>query len=171
MRRITEIPETVSRSAPRRTRMLGSMAQAGPAQAGRTPRRLRVVLGSPRRSPCGTGPSSRNRTAPMSMCGSKLQVARVPAPPRAREEEEATDNSVLGSPGGSEPIPTPGQEDSQAVSTESVPLVCKSASAHNLSSEKKPGPTRTSVLQKSLSVIASAKEKIAWIAGKTRQPA
>lgn len=44
-------------------------------------------------------------------------------------------------------------------STESVPLVCKSASAHNLSADKKPIHARASMLQKSLSVIASAKEK------------
>lgn len=44
-------------------------------------------------------------------------------------------------------------------STESVPLVCKSASAHNLSADKKPMHARASMLQKSLSVIASAKEK------------
>lgn len=44
-------------------------------------------------------------------------------------------------------------------STESVPLVCKSASAHNLSADKRALPARASMLQKSLSVIASAKEK------------
>lgn len=44
-------------------------------------------------------------------------------------------------------------------STESVPLVCKSASAHNLSADKKAVQARASMLQKSLSVIASAKEK------------
>lgn len=44
-------------------------------------------------------------------------------------------------------------------STESVPLVCKSASAHNLSADKKAIHGRASMLQKSLSVIASAKEK------------
>ncbi|XP_056329723.1 probable G-protein coupled receptor 158 [Danio aesculapii] len=52
-------------------------------------------------------------------------------------------------------------------STESVPLVCKSASAHNLAAEKKPVHLRTSMLQKSLSVIASAREKTLGIAGKT----
>lgn len=54
-----------------------------------------------------------------------------------------------------------------AESTESVPLVCKSASAHNLAAEKKPVHLRTSMLQKSLSVIASAREKTLGIAGKT----
>ncbi|XP_037311617.2 metabotropic glycine receptor isoform X2 [Pungitius pungitius] len=49
--------------------------------------------------------------------------------------------------------------DNVSESTESVPLVCKSASAHNLSADKKPIHPRASMLQKSLSVIASAKEK------------
>lgn len=53
-------------------------------------------------------------------------------------------------------------------STESVPLVCKSASAHNLTADKKPIQHRASVLQKSLSVIASAKEKTLGLSGKTQ---
>ncbi|XP_077592247.1 metabotropic glycine receptor-like isoform X2 [Stigmatopora nigra] len=44
-------------------------------------------------------------------------------------------------------------------STECVPLVCKSASAHNLTADKKPLHPRAAVLQKSLSVMAPAKEK------------
>ncbi|XP_072315689.1 metabotropic glycine receptor-like, partial [Eucyclogobius newberryi] len=51
-------------------------------------------------------------------------------------------------------------------STESVPLVCKSASAHNLTADKKPIHPRPSMLQKSLSVIASAKEKTLGLTGK-----
>ncbi|XP_039609865.1 probable G-protein coupled receptor 158 [Polypterus senegalus] len=54
----------------------------------------------------------------------------------------------------------------EAESTESVPLVCKSASAHNLTADKKPLHPRTSMLQKSLSVIASAKEKTLGLTGK-----
>ncbi|XP_037613183.1 probable G-protein coupled receptor 158 isoform X1 [Sebastes umbrosus] len=53
-------------------------------------------------------------------------------------------------------------------STESVPLVCKSASAHNLTADKKPIHPRPSMLQKSLSVIASAKEKTMGLTGKTQ---
>ncbi|XP_065122074.1 metabotropic glycine receptor [Paramisgurnus dabryanus] len=54
-----------------------------------------------------------------------------------------------------------------AESAESVPLVCKSVSAHNLAADKKPVHLRTSMLQKSLSVIASARERTLGIAGKT----
>ncbi|MEQ2168942.1 hypothetical protein GOODEAATRI_019828 [Goodea atripinnis] len=53
-------------------------------------------------------------------------------------------------------------------STECVPLVCKSASAHNLTADKKPIHPRASMLQKSLSVIASAKEKTLGLTGKTQ---
>nr|XP_020457790.1 probable G-protein coupled receptor 158 [Monopterus albus] len=56
----------------------------------------------------------------------------------------------------------------QSESTESVPLVCKSASAHNLTADKKPIHPRASMLQKSLSVIASAKEKTLGFTGKTQ---
>lgn len=53
-------------------------------------------------------------------------------------------------------------------STESVPLVCKSASAHNLTADKKPLHPRASMLQKSLSVIASAKERTLSLTAKTQ---
>ncbi|XP_037135437.1 probable G-protein coupled receptor 158 [Syngnathus acus] len=51
---------------------------------------------------------------------------------------------------------------------ELVPLVCKSASAHNLSADKKPLHPRASVLRKSLSVIATAKERTLGLAGKNQ---
>nr|XP_046216471.1 probable G-protein coupled receptor 158 [Oncorhynchus gorbuscha] len=50
---------------------------------------------------------------------------------------------------------------------ESVPLVCKSASAHNFTADKKPIQLRTSIMQKSLSVITSAKEKMPGLTNKT----
>ncbi|KAK7881558.1 hypothetical protein WMY93_029967 [Mugilogobius chulae] len=53
-------------------------------------------------------------------------------------------------------------------SAESVPLVCKSASAHNLTADKKPIHPKASMLQKSLSVIASAKEKTLGLTGKVQ---
>lgn len=55
-----------------------------------------------------------------------------------------------------------------AESTESVPLFWKSASAHNLTHEKKPVHLRTSIMQKSLSVITSAKEKMPGLSSKTQ---
>lgn len=55
-----------------------------------------------------------------------------------------------------------------AESAESVPLFWKSASAHNLTHEKKPVHLRTTIMQKSLSVISSAKEKMPSLANKTQ---
>ncbi|XP_068605443.1 metabotropic glycine receptor-like [Brachionichthys hirsutus] len=68
---------------------------------------------------------------------------------------------------GLDPAVTPGRLE-PAESTESVPLFWKSASAHNLTPEKKPVHLRTSIIQKSLSVIASAKEKLPGLANKTQ---
>nr|DBA25153.1 TPA: hypothetical protein GDO54_012717 [Pyxicephalus adspersus] len=59
-------------------------------------------------------------------------------------------------------------EELEAVSAESVPLVCKSASAHNLTLDKKPLHPSLSVLQKSLSAIANSKEKSLGLGEKTK---
>uniref|UniRef100_A0A8C5PT99 G protein-coupled receptor 158 n=1 Tax=Leptobrachium leishanense TaxID=445787 RepID=A0A8C5PT99_9ANUR len=56
----------------------------------------------------------------------------------------------------------------EAVSAESVPLVCKSASAHNLSLDKNPLHPSLSVLQKSLSVTANTKDKGLGLDEKTK---
>ncbi|KAF3699021.1 putative G-protein coupled receptor 158 Precursor [Channa argus] len=66
-----------------------------------------------------------------------------------------------------EPAATPPRLEA-AESTESVPLFWKSASVHNLTHEKKPVQLRTSIMQKSLSVIASAKEKMPGLTNKTQ---
>ncbi|KAF7649867.1 hypothetical protein LDENG_00134380 [Lucifuga dentata] len=66
-----------------------------------------------------------------------------------------------------EPVGTPPRME-PAESTESVPLFWKSASAHNLTHEKKPVHLRTSIMQKSLSVITSAKEKMPGLTNKTQ---
>lgn len=66
-----------------------------------------------------------------------------------------------------EPAATPPRLE-PAESTESLPLFWKSASAHNLTHEKKPVQLRTSIMQKSLSVIASAKEKMPGLTSKTQ---
>lgn len=67
-----------------------------------------------------------------------------------------------------EPSGTPPPRLEPAESTESVPLFWKSASVHNLTHEKKPVQLRTSIMQKSLSVIASAKEKMPGLGNKTQ---
>uniref|UniRef100_A0A3Q2XBK7 G protein-coupled receptor 158 n=1 Tax=Hippocampus comes TaxID=109280 RepID=A0A3Q2XBK7_HIPCM len=66
-----------------------------------------------------------------------------------------------------EPVAPPSKLE-PAKSTESVALFWKSASVHNLTHEKKPVHLRTSIMQKSLSVIASAKEKMPGLGNKTQ---
>uniref|UniRef100_A0A8C0CDX2 G protein-coupled receptor 158 n=2 Tax=Balaenoptera musculus TaxID=9771 RepID=A0A8C0CDX2_BALMU len=167
MRRITEIPETVSRQCSKEDKdALDHGTAKGTVPGRRNPQEAAGGAGKPKEE------SLRNRVFSLKKSHSTYEHVREqpgspPAPSREEEEAAATDDSALGSPAGTN-RPRALQDDSQAVSTESVPLVCKSASAHNLSSEKKPGPPRTSVLQKSLSVIASAKEKTLGLAGKTQ---
>ena len=77
-----------------------------------------------------------------------------------------------------EPPATPPPRLEAAGSTESVPLCWKSASAQNLTHDKRAslassasssgGHLRTSLMQKSLSVIASAKEKMPGLGGRTQ---
>ncbi|XP_041095673.1 probable G-protein coupled receptor 158 [Polyodon spathula] len=59
-------------------------------------------------------------------------------------------------------------ERSDPKSVDGAPLVCKSASTHNLAADKKPlHPNKPSKLQKSLSVVAGTKDKTQLLMGKT----
>lgn len=77
--------------------------------------------------------------------------------------------SLIGRKHGKKPLDPPviTQTLQPAESTESVPLFWKSASAHNLTHEKKPVHLRTTIMQKSLSVISHAKEKMPGMTNKT----
>ncbi|XP_077581190.1 metabotropic glycine receptor isoform X2 [Stigmatopora nigra] len=86
----------------------------------------------------------------------------------------ARDNFLLGSLIGHkhckkqmEPAAPPSKLE-PAGSTESVPLFWKSASVHSLTHENKYVHLRTSIMQKSLSVITSAKEKLPGLGSKTQ---
>ncbi|KAL2085692.1 hypothetical protein ACEWY4_019012 [Coilia grayii] len=85
-------------------------------------------------------------------------------------EVSTTESSLLDTLMGKKLVKKKSSEklDSTGESTESMPLVCKSASAHNLTADKKPLHPRTSMLQKSLSVIASAKEKTLGLTAKAQ---
>ncbi|XP_012670483.2 probable G-protein coupled receptor 158 isoform X2 [Clupea harengus] len=85
-------------------------------------------------------------------------------------EASTTESSLLDTLMGKKLVKKKSSEklDSTSESTESMPLVCKSASAHNLTADKKPLHPRTSMLQKSLSVIASAKEKTLGLTAKAQ---
>ncbi|XP_036981707.2 probable G-protein coupled receptor 158 [Artibeus jamaicensis] len=167
MRRITEIPETVSRQCSKEDKEVTEHSTA---------KSTALVKKNPQESSGNTGKpkeeSLKNRVFSLKKSHStydhvREQTEESNSLPTESQEEEATENSTLESLSGTKLTQTL-KENSEAESTESVPLVCKSASAHNLSSEKKPGHPRTSMLQKSLSVIASAKEKTLGLAGKTQ---
>ncbi|XP_008056057.1 probable G-protein coupled receptor 158 [Carlito syrichta] len=167
MRRITEIPETVSRQCSKEDKEVADHGTAkSTALARKNPPESSGNAGRPKEE------SLKNRVFSLKKSHSTYdhvrdQTEESNSLPTESQEEEATENSTLESLSGKK-LTQKLKEDSETESTESVPLVCKSASAHNLSSEKKPGHPRTSMLQKSLSVIASAKEKTLGLAGKTQ---
>ncbi|XP_055449788.1 probable G-protein coupled receptor 158 [Psammomys obesus] len=167
MRRITEIPETVSRQCSKEDKEATDHSAA---------KGTGLVRKNPTESLGNTGrhkeESLKNRIFSLKKSHSTYdhvrdQTEESSSLPMESQEEEATENSTLESLS-SKKLTQKLKEDTEADSTESMPLVCKSASAHNLSSEKKSGHPRTSMLQKSLSVIASAKEKTLGLAGKTQ---
>ncbi|XP_008829965.1 probable G-protein coupled receptor 158 isoform X1 [Nannospalax galili] len=162
MRRITEIPETVSRQCSKEDKE--GADHSAPKGAG-------LVRKNPPESGKPKEESLKHRVFSLKKSHSTYDHVRDQMEESrslpAASQEEATESPTLESLS-SKKLTQKIKEDSETESTESVPLVCKSASAHNLSSEKKPGHPRTSVLQKSLSVIASAKEKTLGLAGKTQ---
>ncbi|XP_040848477.1 probable G-protein coupled receptor 158 [Ochotona curzoniae] len=169
MRRITEIPETVSRQCSKEDK---DAADHGPVKSSapgkKNPPESSSNMAKPKEE------SLKNRVFSLKKSHSTYDHVREQTEgssslPAESQDEEATENCTLESLPGKK-LSQKLKEDSEAESTESVPLVCKSASAHNLSSEKKPGHPRASMLQKSLSVIASAKEKTLGLAGKTQTP-
>lgn len=165
MRRITEIPETVSRQYSREDRD-GSEHGSNRSTLRRNPF-----------DPSHSG-KSREESLKSKMFSLKRshsydhthdQGGETNGVPEDKMENSSTEASLLdtlmGRRSNKKNHEVPKVE--LAESTESVPLVCKSASAHNLAPEKKSAHLRTSMLQKSLSVITNAKERTLGIAGKT----
>ncbi|XP_076827106.1 G protein-coupled receptor 158a isoform X2 [Brachyhypopomus gauderio] len=171
MRRITEIPETMARQHSREDKDLGEH-------------------GGNRNSICALkknpfDPSHSAKPAKEESLKSKVfslkkshssydhvrdQSEDSSSSATEKMEASTTDGSLLESLMGKKLVKkkSPDKIDANSESTESVPLVCKSASAHNLTADKRPIHPRTSMLQKSLSVIASAKEKTLGLTGKTQ---
>ncbi|XP_018413452.1 PREDICTED: probable G-protein coupled receptor 158 [Nanorana parkeri] len=83
------------------------------------------------------------------------------------EKVDVSENSIPNSVNGKK-LSHREAEELEAVSAESVPLVCKSASAHNLTLDKKPLHPSLSVLQKSLSAIANSKDTNLGLGEKTK---
>ncbi|KAM9255224.1 putative G-protein coupled receptor 179 [Cariama cristata] len=143
-RRIAELPEAVAR------RSSGGERVGTPAHRGSLAKRL----------PDAGGASLRMRDE-----GSRR---RATAPRKSRSTEGPVREPRGGSPT-PDPLeePAPGRkttaamasEQSDSESLDAAPLVCKSASAHNLVGHGQPPPPRAAPLQKSLSVVAGAREE------------
>ncbi|MBN3279078.1 GP158 protein, partial [Polyodon spathula] len=167
MRRITEIPETVSRQCSREDKELGDHTSA------------RNSISTFRRNPFDPAHSS-TKTKEESLKSKAFSIKKShssydhvrdqsedsSSPATEKMEVSITESSLLDTLMGKEKQEKKSTEAIEAESTESLPLVCKSASAHNLTADKKSLHPRTSMLQKSLSVIASAKERTLGLTGK-----
>ncbi|XP_024135812.1 probable G-protein coupled receptor 158 isoform X1 [Oryzias melastigma] len=166
MRRITEIPESVHRQCSREDKDGGEHGSN---------RNSICVL---KKNPIDAGKTAKEDTLKNKVFSLKKSHSSYDHVRDQSEEQPATDKtdvttaegSLLETLMGKKLVKKKSNETMNAPSesTESVPLVCKSASAHNLNADKKPIHPRASMLQKSLSVIASAKEKTLGLAGKTQ---
>ncbi|XP_041039874.1 probable G-protein coupled receptor 158 [Carcharodon carcharias] len=168
MRRITEIPETVSRQCSKEDKEHSELSIA----------RNSITIG--RRNPFDPTSSSVKTKEDFMKNKALLLQKSLSSYDHMRDQGEdsnisvadkmevsSTEAGLVDSLMGKK-LSKKTHEKGDSISTESVPLVCKSASAHNLSVDKKPLHPRTSMLQKSLSVIASAKEKTLGMTGKAQ---
>ncbi|KAL0966851.1 hypothetical protein UPYG_G00300940 [Umbra pygmaea] len=176
MRRITEIPETMHRHGSHGNREDRDHGITGLSEHGSNRSTLRRNPFDPSHS--GHKPKEdtlKNKVLALKKSHSYDHVSDQGEEPASGEglggdKMAAGEGSLLGSlmrrQAKKSPEPAPKVE--QVESAESVPLVCKSASAHNFTVEKKPIHLRTSIMQKSLSVITSAKEKMPGHNSKTQ---
>lgn len=170
MRRITEIPESVHRQCSREDKEAGEHASN---------RNSICALKKNPFDPTHVAKQAKEETLKSKVFSLKKSHSSYDHVRDQREDSDssATDKMEVASAEGSLLDTLMGKKmvkksseniNAPSESTESVPLVCKSASAHNLSADKKPIHARASMLQKSLSVIASAKEKTLGLTAKTQ---
>nr|XP_055037880.1 probable G-protein coupled receptor 158 isoform X1 [Misgurnus anguillicaudatus] len=170
MRRITEIPETMGRQCSREDKDLG--------EHGSNRNSICVLRKNPFEPSHSVKPakeeSLKSKVFSLKKSHSSYDHVRDHSEDSSssatdKMEVANTEGSLLETLMGKKLVKKSSEKiDATSESTESVPLVCKSASAHNLAADKKPIHPRTSMLQKSLSVIASAKEKTLGLTGKTQ---
>ncbi|XP_047668809.1 probable G-protein coupled receptor 158 isoform X1 [Tachysurus fulvidraco] len=165
MRRITEIPETVSRQYSREDRD-GSEHGSNRSTLRRNPFESSHG-GKSREDSLKSKVFSLKRSH--SYDHTHDQTGNANGVPADKMDNSTTELSLLDTLMGrrSAKKNPEAQKVKPAESTESVPLVCKSISAQNLAADKKPMHLRSSMIQKSLSVIASARERTLGLGGKT----
>ncbi|KAJ8375859.1 hypothetical protein SKAU_G00064390 [Synaphobranchus kaupii] len=167
MRRITEIPETVSRQCSREDKDQGDHGSNRNSICAQ-----RKNPFDPSHASKSKDDSSKSKVFSLKKSHSSYDHVRDQSEDSNssatdKVEVSTTESSLLDALMGKKLVKK-SVDKVEGESTESVPLVCKSASAHNLTADKKPIHPRTSMLQKSLSVIASAKEKTLGLTGKTQ---
>ncbi|XP_063210350.1 probable G-protein coupled receptor 179 isoform X2 [Chroicocephalus ridibundus] len=140
VRRVTELPEAVTRRS--------SGERAGtPARRSSSAKLLPDAGGASLRM---RDEGSRRRAAALRRSCSTEGPAREPP----------GGSPAPGSPSpGRKTMATTASEHSDSESLDAAPLVCKSASAHNLGGHGQPPPPRTAPLLKSLSVVAGSREE------------
>ncbi|XP_041087284.1 probable G-protein coupled receptor 158 [Polyodon spathula] len=173
IKRITEIPESMSRQYSREDKE-GSLARAGGGGGGGSHQ------GSCKKKPFESTSSSmkmkedsiKHRVFSLRKSHSTYDHVRDhkdqhnPHHPHPHRAGEGKDPSLLDSLMRKK-LAKKASERSDSDSVDAAPLVCKSASAHNLTANKKPlHPNKPSKLQKSLSVMAGAKNKAPLLTGK-----
>ncbi|CAM5178308.1 unnamed protein product [Eretmochelys imbricata] len=156
MRRITEIPESVSRQCSREGKESSGVGGGG-SRSGSYKRRL---LDSGSSSVKVKDDSSRHKALSLRKSHSTydhVQDTKEGSSPPRRDsvckEPPLLDTLMR------KKLAKKAAERTKGDSLDSAPLVCKSASAHNLLADKKPLHPKPSPLQKSLSVLMSAREK------------
>ncbi|KAK6470171.1 putative G-protein coupled receptor 158 [Huso huso] len=176
MKRITEIPESMSRQYSREDKE-GSLARGGGGGGGGGGGSHQ---GSCKKKPFESTSSSmkvkedsfKHRVFSLRKSHSTYDHVRDhkdqhnPHHPHPHRAGEGKDPSLLDSLMRKK-LAKKASERSDSDSVDGAPLVCKSASAHNLAADKKPlHPNKPSKLQKSLSVMAGAKDKAPLLTGK-----
>ncbi|KAM4689067.1 metabotropic glycine receptor [Discoglossus pictus] len=166
MRRITEIPESVSRQCSREDK--DSVDHNNPKNNIGSTKKNHQDFSAPNVK--SKEESSKHRPFSLKKSHSTYDHLRGQNDKPngiSTERLDVCENSIRSSLNGKKPSRKEADE-LEAVSSESVPLVCKSASAHNLSVDKKPLHPNVSVLHKSLSVLANSKEKSLGLSEKTK---
>ncbi|XP_068160481.1 metabotropic glycine receptor [Antennarius striatus] len=169
MRRITEIPESVHRQCSREDKEAG--------EHGSNRNSICMLKKNPFDPTHTVKPAKeetlKNKVFSLKKSHSSYDHVRdqgedTNSPGIDKMEMTTAEGSLLDTLMGKKSVKKKSNENVPSESTESAPLVCKSVSAHNLSADKRPMHPRASMLQKSLSVIASAKEKTLGLTGKTQ---
>ncbi|XP_068516807.1 probable G-protein coupled receptor 179 [Anas acuta] len=151
VRRLAELPEAVAPRGSREERL-------------RTPGSRRA---SAKRLPSTGSASLRARDGGSRHHAAALRKSRSSETPAWDPRGGSPDPSPSGDTAPGTPVvPTAGSGQSDSESLDAAPLVCKSASAHDLSGHQQPPQPRAALLLKSLSVVAGARDEALLVASR-----